>query len=209
LEKNKIKNIFLAVLAGIIVIIAANIAFPDNAFWKEMETISEGTSTGTGADRKILWKVAWYEFIDNPVIGVGPYNFGVRAPDYVIKMPNRERYIDAGTIWGRALHNGYFQILCELGVIGSVLFIILLLDFRKSNKSVKIAKVDENNDNPDLIRDLMAYKNYAFGIELTMFAFLLNAFFYDMIFYTWFWELLVFNKLLYIRISENKMVAVG
>jgi O-antigen ligase len=202
-ERNKLKNLSFAIAAGIIVVLAANIIFPNNAFWTEMDTISEGTSAGTGADRKILWTVAWYEFIDHPIIGVGPYNFGIQAPNYVIKIPDRKRYIDPGTIWGRALHNGYFEILCELGIVGSIIFIMLLFDFKKSNNALKIIRI--HNDSTSHYTDQMAYRNMAYAIELTMFAFLINAFFYDMIFYTWFWELLILGRLIFIRYSEERI----
>ena len=199
-EKGKFKNIVLAAMAGIIVIIAANIIFPNNAFWTEMNTISEGTSEGTGADRKILWKVAWYEFIDHPIIGVGPYNFGVVAPDYVIKMPDRQRYLDPGTIWGRSLHNGYFQILCELGIVGTAVFLVLLYDLNRSNRKIMKYQTDENSK--DIEAELAIYRQLSSGVALTIFAFLMNAFFYDMIFYTWFWELIIFNRLLLVRVTN-------
>jgi O-antigen ligase len=189
---------------------------PDNAdvassgngislFWEEMSTISEGTSAGTGNDREILWRVAWEEFKDNPIFGVGPFNFGVAAPKYISHVSDRgERYADPNSIWGRALHNGYFQILSEGGALGVIGFCVLLVDFLMGNSRARRAfRMSASLSNePDKFR-LEGYYHLATGIRLAMVAFLLNLFFYDITYHSWAWDLFIVNKVLVMQSSHE------
>ena len=112
-SKRKITATSIVCLAFLVVFVAADKFFPENQFWKEMETISQGTSESTALDRTVLWGIALEEFKDNPLFGVGPHNFGIRAPEYATKEA-LVRYPNPRTLWGRSLHNIYFQTLCEV-----------------------------------------------------------------------------------------------
>jgi O-antigen ligase len=197
-------NIAGTLTAGILIYGAAIVLFPSgpngeaNPFWQEMGTISQGTAEGTGFDRKVLWGVAWEEFKDNPIIGVGPLNFGVRAPDYVERIPDRgDRYLDPASIWGRALHNGYFQILSEGGLLGVAAYLLVVIEFwrlnRRTSRSVR--------DLPNRAAEVSGLTR-GFGLALT--AFLLNMAFYDIIYYNWFWDLVVLNAVLAQRVIALK-----
>jgi len=200
---NFIKGILFIGIACVVIIVATSIIFPDNAFWKEMQTSAEGTSSGTGRDRKVLWSIAWEEYKDNIIIGVGPLNFGVAATHYLNRVKDTGNY-RPDTIWGRALHNAYFQILCELGTFGIIIFIMILYDFFKTNQATiryTPTSCDSELDNLTLKQT----KHLVTGIKVAMIAFLLNAFFYDIIYYSWFWILLIFNRMLYINIFQEKL----
>jgi O-antigen ligase len=200
---NFIKGLLLIGIACIVIVVATSIIFPDNAFWKEMQTSTEGTSAGTGKDRKVLWSIAWEEYKDNPMFGVGPSNFGIAATRYLqyVKDPGNYR---TDTIWGRALHNAYFQILSELGTFGIIIFLMILYDFFKINRATM--RYNLTNSTSELNNlTLKQTKHLVTGIKIAMIAFLLNAFFYDIIYYSWFWILLIFNRMLYINITQEKL----
>ncbi|HPP87754.1 MAG TPA: O-antigen ligase family protein [bacterium] len=59
---------------------------------------------------------------NNLLIGIGYGNFGKYYPDYILKFGNAVRYT----------HNYYLQILCELGIIGILLFLATLIVFLKN-----------------------------------------------------------------------------
>jgi O-antigen ligase len=200
---NFIKGLFLIGIACIVIVVATSIIFPDNAFWKEMQTSTEGTSAGTGRDRKVLWSIAWEEYKDNLIIGVGPLNFGVAAAHYLDKVKDTGNY-RPDTIWGRALHNAYFQILCELGTLGIIIFIMILYDFFKTNRATMRYNLTGNAGELDN-QTLKQTKQLVSGIKVAMIAFLLNAFFYDIIYYSWFWILLIFNRMLNINICSERI----
>ena len=208
-SKRVIANAMFTAVAAIIVVVAASILFPGapgesgSAFWKEMGTISEGTSAGTGEDRKILWGVAWEEFKAHPIMGVGAHNFGVAAPKFVGLIEDRgERYRDPMSIWGRSLHNGYFQVLSEGGLVGIFIYVAILIDFFWSNRktrqrSAQLAPRFEGE----------RFAALATGVKLGQIAFLLNLFFYDITYYDWFWNLLLLNALLTVRVREWSLLA--
>ena len=196
---NFLKSFLIALLLLLLVVVAANIFFKNNEFWKEMSTISEGTSSGTGRDRAVLWSIAWEEFKANPIFGVGPHNFGVVAGDYLHLVPDR-RYYRKENIWGRALHNGFYQILCESGIFGVTLFALILLDFWRKNN------IPQSHYNNTLYPEGSSLINFSEPIKAGMLAFLMNAFFYDIIYYNWFFYLLILGRLnhnLYIQTSEK------
>jgi O-antigen ligase len=206
-SKNKIKALFLACVAAVLVLIGASLFFPDNAFWKEMATSTEGLSAGTGADRKLLWTIAWEEFKDHPLFGVGPFNFGVHAPDYVgnVDKSNVSRYADSAQIWGRAIHNAYFQVLCEQGILGFVVFGLLIVSFFRTN-SLLLSRLHfpnyavELDIQPDHRRaSIIDFYGVVAGLRVGMVAFLLNAVFFDVTYFNWFWDLLVLNRLVYVN----------
>jgi putative inorganic carbon (hco3(-)) transporter len=194
-SENRLKGILIASVLSIAMIISASIFFPDNAFWNEIKTSTEGTESGTGHDRKVLWSLAWEEFKSNPILGVGPYNFGVVSEQYLDRVKDKGHY-RLGAMYGRALHNGFFQILCEMGIFGFCLFLAMLAEFYRLNISMrKYTYVGQGRFNPRYI---------ALGFNIGMLACLLNAVFYDIIFFNWLWVLLILNRMYVIVLDKEK-----
>lgn len=194
---NFFKSFFALIILSVITISATAVFFPDNAFWHEMSTISEGTKSGTGRDRKVLWSLAWEEFKEHPLVGVGPFNFGVVAGDYLDRVPDKRDY-RPDTLWGRALHNGFFQILCEGGGVGSFAFLMLLLDFLKQKKKMRLSREMQLGGIGD---------PYYYGEALFMgiVAFLMNAFFYDIIYYSWLFQMLIIYRV-FVNLNHKVIV---
>jgi len=205
-SKQRVKAFLGIAFAAIVVLVSATLIFPDNAFFKEMATISEGTSTGTGKDRKVLWSLAIEEYKTHPIIGVGAYNFGIVAGQYIHKVPDRGAY-NENNIWGRALHNGYYQILCELGTVGVLIFLFLLYDYYKSYKftlkNFGSLKSRLASSSQAVSQGLQYMSQSSFAMSLALIAFLMNTYFYDILYYKWFWHLIILNRLVFIRMREE------
>ena len=82
-------------------------------------------------ERKLLLETAKQEFIDNPLIGVGPGNFNSYARyTYGIKLRSDDL----------ATHNHFLQVLTEWGLIGFIIYMIpligLLIDMISSKKII-------------------------------------------------------------------------
>ena len=197
---NFFKGLLAFVLLSLLIITISSVFFKDNIFWDEMLTVTEGTKSGTGRDRKVLWRIAWEEFKASPILGVGPFNFGVVAADYLHLVPDKKDY-RADTIWGRALHNGFFQILCEGGVIGSFAFFMLLVDYWKH---LRIQNWSGRAKNEYADKMLIDRIHYLKAINMGVIAFLLNAFFYDIIYYSWFYQLLIISRIF--SITDQKTI---
>jgi O-antigen ligase len=80
-------------------------------------------------NRLDLWKIAWKEFLHNPILGVGPY---------CIYIYNRQYAID-----DLYTHNFLLNALADLGLVGAVPFMLLIVTLvRKSYKSCQAAFSD-------------------------------------------------------------------
>ncbi len=159
----------------------------------------------TGKDRVELWKVGWKAFVDNPVMGVGQGNMPV--------VMNKYRFDKSGKsfwnhdMWGRMTHSVYFTLLPELGLIGVILFVLMLKELY--NKKMKI-----NN-----YCTLITLKEKALNIKIlnrallvSLFGFLVTGIFLSVLYYPPFWNfaaLLVTLSLISSRIQRGQELTGG
>lgn len=68
------------------------------------------------SNREVYWRLAIRMFQQSPVIGNG-----MRSYDYYYNIMSQRNIIFAGA------HNCYLQMLAEIGIIGTVLFIVLII----------------------------------------------------------------------------------
>lgn len=92
-------------------------AFPSilSSFERGYTTLTSGNFLGQ--NRRNLYNLAITEFKNNPIIGIGWDNYKY---SYNINVINKERdYMNT--------HSIYLQILCEVGIIGTLYIIVILL----------------------------------------------------------------------------------
>jgi hypothetical protein len=121
------------VLIVMVVIIFMLIAAPEQ-YWEEMQSATdEKTMTvGTGAERLYTWGIAWKMFLGNPIIGVGQGNF----PWNFEEAQGFDRF-NTRSLAGRAAHSMYFTLVPELGLVGTTLFIGMLMANYSSVRRVR------------------------------------------------------------------------
>jgi len=90
-----------------------------------LERVTELDSGGSG--RTQLWTIAWRMFVDNPVHGVGLFNYSVAAPDYVDQPGSLYRVDLLLGHDAQVAHNVYVQALAETGAIGLAVFLAVAL----------------------------------------------------------------------------------
>lgn len=83
-------------------------------------------SAGGGTGRPDLWAVALDVSRDHPLVGVGAGNFPLVEPSYAFRDRNLPRF-DLIVDTPKVVHNMYLHILVELGVVGLVLFAVLIV----------------------------------------------------------------------------------
>ena len=192
---SKLKSLFV-----ILLIILAMAYFAPKSFWDEMLTIEEGSQESTAAGRIYFWRVAVREFLDNPIIGVGVMNFGVWYPDYI--KPD-DAMSDGRAIpghirdWGRVCHSIYFTLLSELGIIGVLLFMLMLYQFYKevrfdngllnSQHSLNCIKEGGVATKDQLMLNLQKCHNLGLGLMGGMIGFLVSGVFLSVLYYPQFW----------------------
>jgi O-antigen ligase len=116
--------------AFIIISIATSLIFflAPPKFFKEMDSIKQGSEESTAFDRTYGWHLAIMMFADHPLLGVGPSNYASHYPEYNFRYrlfakrtPGRDPSLN------RVAHSTPIQWLAEMGLIG--IPIILLLQF--------------------------------------------------------------------------------
>jgi O-antigen ligase len=201
---------FLAIV--IVCFCLAYVAFPVwmNNYVREISTIwQEGTEEETANHRLYLWSKAWDMFIDHPLLGVGPDCYGHRISMYETALERARWHVDRQQ-YGRAVHNIYFQTLSEMGIFGILAFVVLIYSFFKKNLQVtrffSLRSEGSNQYSSVLPKDAADgdLQYYAIGLSVGMLAFLVNAFFFNLLYFTWFWDLIILNSLLHRRISETQ-----
>lgn len=84
------------------------------------ERFGEEGSSG----RTDLWRVAVYQFQDEPIHGVGLGNYPVRSAEYLRgDVHNWELFIR----YPRTVHNTPLELLAELGIVGFLLFYAIII----------------------------------------------------------------------------------
>jgi hypothetical protein len=186
---NKIKYLLMI---GILILIAL-IAAP-SSYWDRVRTISteytenvEGTSKGTGAQRIYAWKIGWRIFLENPVIGVGQGNYAwhVKKAEDEMEVQWKER-----SLAGREAHSLYFTLLPELGLVGTIIFLLFIIYSMKDliyiNKTVRFRT--------DIYSKEESKKIYYLGLALegSLVGFLTSSIFISTLYYPNLWILLGF-----------------
>lgn len=195
-------------LAVIIFIVSVNTFFKHGEYWKEMSTILGSTNAETPDGRVFLWTKAWKMFVNSPLTGVGPYNYGFILPRITSDEELYERGIRPSLLYGRVPHNIYFQLLSEVGAIGVFSFIVLLYVFWRKNREIqrtyyKDIFINNKQLNPypdDVSEQFRKDLYYAIAVEGAMVAYLVNGLFYDILFYPWIFDILILNSLIYKRL---------
>jgi O-antigen ligase len=90
------------------------------------DAVTRVTSFGQGTGRADIWTVGWRMVQAHPVLGVGVGNYRVSSVHYLLQpgaLKRDEFILDTPKV----AHNTYLQVLAELGVVGAVLFISIIL----------------------------------------------------------------------------------
>jgi hypothetical protein len=98
-------------------------AFATPQYWSEMETITD-PGEKTAELRLDLWKIAFWMFEANPLTGVGPGNYVWNVGDFQSseQFARYHRSLAASAV----THSLYFELLAELGLVGTILFVATL-----------------------------------------------------------------------------------
>jgi len=207
------KKIFFIVL--VVVVGAAIVKFSPPRYLAEISSIdSNSYERDTGAERLTSWEAAWEMFIDHPIVGVGVNNYGPWLPDY---WQGERR--SSETMWGRVAHSLYFTLLPELGLVGSIIFIGMLLGNYKDHKF--ICNLERNKKQYLAEANLEKEEKERIGNEISslyfiskaycgaMVAYLVTGIFISVLWYYFFWTLTAFWVLTgnYARKTEKQLIS--
>lgn len=160
----------------------------------DMSTIfSEGASDGTGQERVVSWKAGWDMFLDHPVFGVGPKNYGAWLSDYYKPYGSKS----SAVMWGRAAHSLYFTLLPETGLVGTIVFAMMLWSCVKDHRYIKLLErrkaitmngVGLNSEQSErLLASIRGLHSLSLAYSGAMIGFLVSGAFISVLWYGYFW----------------------
>jgi O-antigen ligase len=177
----------------VIVMIVGLVALAPAKYWTEVSTISTSTDENdTGYKRLYLWKIAWRMFLDNPILGVGPANYQYNNFFYEDEKETSRGY----HIWGRVSHSVYFTLLPEYGIVGTVLFFIIVIKGIRARRRAlrtcrsQLARQDVSEESRAHFR---FYQQMLAGMDGVIFTFLVTGAFIAVLYYPHLWVLTAFT----------------
>lgn len=202
--ENKARFIFRSLVVMAIGVFGAVSLAPQfvEVYVGEVQSIfGENYKEGTGNHRFWMWSRALLIFADNPILGAGPGCYGHVVNAYVTQE-DAERWNVRTQMYGQHIHNIYFELLSETGASGVIALFALVYVFRKKNLRIRETsrRLVKNLSGNGLAAEARRLQFYALALEGGVFAFLINSFFFNLLYYSWFWDLLILNLLLYQRI---------
>lgn len=170
-----------------------------DSYWADMKTIfTEGSQEGTGKERIESWNAGWRMFLDHPILGVGPKNFGMWLSDYYIQYGSK----GPEHMWGRAAHSVYFTLLPETGIAGTLIFFLILWQNFKNHKYIARLEINKSklmnqanltkNENDLVSVSILKLHYFSLGYCGAMIAFLSTGAFLSVLWYHYFWMLTAF-----------------
>ena len=144
------------------------------SYWQEIESISD-TDSGTADHRIELWTIATREFLDNPVLGVGPGNFRWRIADY--QTNEQQQKFGRSLAASAVVHSTYFEILSELGAVGVGSFIAMIFFLFRDLRRIEGACTAILKRTPKNSRehDLEWARAYALSLQGALIGFLVSS----------------------------------
>ena len=156
--KQKIKIIFAVVL-----LLVTWIYFMPDIYFKRIPEMfkSEIYYQGTAASRLESWVAGFRMFKDYPMLGVGLGKYGENTSIYAIDFTDRR-------VFNIVAHNSYIEIFAETGILGGMIFVVLMYVSLKNFKSAYEFEAQIPN---------IKAKNLFFGLYLGIIGYIVGQLF--------------------------------
>jgi len=117
----------LYLLAGLLFsVLLALVIYPQllAPLLERFEGLLSARPSGTFLLRTVLWKMAWSQFIDNPLVGIGPGLFNqIQNVEPTIRLNIFHWYVR-----GLSAHNLLLHYLAEAGILGGIAVLAMMIN---------------------------------------------------------------------------------
>ena len=138
---------FKLMVYGVLLVVVAGgmllAILPEN-YVNEITSLGDSAEDGTGHHRLYSWSVAWEMFKGNPVLGVGVGGFPWQVTEYAHLSSMYDP--DFRSFQGRQAHSILFTLLPELGVVGTILYVMIFVSCYKRLRRVMVINADADAD---------------------------------------------------------------
>ncbi|WP_298447399.1 O-antigen ligase family protein [uncultured Marinobacter sp.] len=128
--------------AAILIILVAfggTLYVADEAFWERMDTLREVDDGGKSGSHRIDFWLATFDVLNDYPLGVGIGGYIQLSPAY---LP--AHYFENRTT-GKAVHSTWFQALAEIGWLGFLIFLALLVSTYRVSRRTKQHLIRKEN----------------------------------------------------------------
>ncbi|MFZ5862718.1 MAG: putative O-glycosylation ligase, exosortase A system-associated [Nitrospirota bacterium] len=180
----KTRRRFGLMAIGVVLMVVVAAVVPQT-YWDRIETIGSFQEDNNAQSRFWAWKAGWNMAVDNPLLGMGPGNFvtGYRVKYKPPEARNRTLF---------TAHSVYFQIMGELGFVGLVLLIALIISSFKAQRAILAREPAEFGD-PEDARFIRAAAHAA---QASLLAFLVGGALLSAAYYPHLWFNAAFTLIL-------------
>ena len=200
------KNKF-AITSIMITLVMVAVLFAPPTYWNEVNSIfgsEQQNPYGTGAQRIYHWKLGWQMFLDHPILGVGQGNYPWNVLDVETEFGLQWHERSLG---GRAAHSLYFTLIPELGLVGILLYTLMVSFVFKNIKLIKYIstqRVDIFKSN-----EIKRHMNMALSFEASLIGFLISSIFISTLYYPSLYVLcgivLAYKNILQSKVQGNEI----
>lgn len=176
LSRHKIRNFAILGMLGL-----CALQFAPDTYMNRISTITDAEDYSR-TSRLTSWLIAWQIFADNPVVGVGPRNYPWHSGDYHRALRDYEP--GAPVLAGRAAHSVYFTLLPEYGVLGTVLFFVMIATiFRRLGRCERVLEPRSLAGDDEADADLLLARAH----KASLIGFLSTGTFISVLYYPQLW----------------------
>ena len=129
-------------------------------------------------------------FLDNPIMGVGQGNFPWVFKKYEFQVTGSDEPFHGRSVAGRTAHSVYFTLLPELGLMGTIPFLLIILYTFKDLKHIKKITLKNRNTKASFQPDRFYY--IALALEGSLITYLVSSVFISTLYYPNLWFLIGF-----------------
>lgn len=198
----------VGVVVGIFFVVAASVMFGGAKYWEEMASINESLVDKKKEGRHYLAEKAVQLFLLHPILGTGPRCYG---PALSKTISAYEADVNTGyrldQLYVRVPHNIYLQLLAEQGLVGGCTFLSMIGLFWFHNRKIqkyyegRVRTYGAKNVSPVL------REHYFISLALNgaMLAYLMNGFFYDILYDPWPLDFILLGGLLKNQFAQQML----
>ncbi len=145
-SRKKIRIALISFFIGLAIVVGGLSLLPTD-YAKEIESINDPNDE-TRLERLNTWEVAWEMYKDNPFLGVGAGGFKYNAGFY--QRMTSWWTEEHKSLQGRVTHSLVFQIISEVGTIGALVYLYVLIYLPLKLNGIR-KKLDESLEENRLI----------------------------------------------------------
>ena len=184
--KKKIKNIFTAVMVGLILLGGLSFVFRSTDFVKNIPTVGRLANAslfeGTGATRLMAWGIAVEAWQEKPVFGWGPNNYYYAFNKYY--NPEFLKFGFQETWWDNA-HNVLLNTLATQGAIGFVAYLAIFFFaisslykiYKKDNENLSLFIISTGFLSAHFVHNLFVFENPVSYLYFFLFLAMVDSFY--------------------------------